>query len=465
MKKRLAKILMFCMVLNMLFLPVRAEEETFEDGISYPEMTEESISAFSDAVLPESMMENAPEEIQTFGAQIPEFDANEWLVLYFTNYIRVQNGLAPLSMEAKLQSAADIRVNELPALFSHTRPNGSDCFTVLNEQGVSYRTAGENIAAGQIEAIDVIESWWYSEGHRANMLSSDFSHLGTGYTYDASSKYGSYWVQLFTGDCTPSSITVLEDKYDRWILPGDRTIDEIGLVLEVKCEHGTSYMPIMESMCTGLDRNLKNQDQTVTVHYKGKTASLTVQVCDPMPFTDVAEDQWYYSYVEYVYYNQIMTGLNATTFGPNDPLARAQFAVILYRMEGEPSVIYSKKFPDVAAGQWYTDAILWASDAKVVNGYSDTGYFGPGDKINREQMAVMMYRYANYLGLDTSQKSNFSKFADASSVNAFAKEAMQWAVGTGIISGKDNGTRIDPQGNASRAECATIINRFIDYYR
>ena len=184
-----------------------------------------------------------------------------------------------------------------------------------------------------------------------------------------------------------------------------------------------------------------------------------------LPYNDVNKNEWFQNSVEYVYNNGLMTGLNETTFGPYENLARAQFAVILHRMNDEPSIEYTNKFPDVANEQWYTDAILWASDIGVVTGYSDTGNFGPGDNINREQMAVMMYRYANYLGYDTSASANFSKFKDAKNVNEFAKEAMSWAVGAGIITGKDNETRLDPQGNASRAECATIIMRFMEYYK
>ncbi|MCI7180520.1 MAG: S-layer homology domain-containing protein [Schaedlerella sp.] len=181
-------------------------------------------------------------------------------------------------------------------------------------------------------------------------------------------------------------------------------------------------------------------------------------------FADVKSGEWYYDSVRYVNSNGLMTGLNATTFGPTQSLARAQFAVILHRMNNMPEVTYTAKFPDVPDGVWYTDAILWASSTGVVTGYSDTGRFGPSDNINREQMAVMMYRYAKYMNYDISQKADFSNFSDAERVNEFAKEAMQWAVGTGIITGKDNGTRLDPQGNASRAECATIIMRFVEKY-
>lgn len=184
---------------------------------------------------------------------------------------------------------------------------------------------------------------------------------------------------------------------------------------------------------------------------------------ESLVYEDVSTSDWFWGYVKYVYDEQLMTGLDEKHFGPTEPLARAQFAVILYRMSGEPEVSYSNKFPDVADGLWYTDAIMWASENGIVNGYTDTGLFGPGDKINREQMAVMMYRYAKYCGYDV-ESEDFSgilyRFTDGNSVNVFAREAMECIVGKGIISGKDNGTKLDPQGNAIRAECAAIIARY-----
>ena len=214
--------------------------------------------------------------------------------------------------------------------------------------------------------------------------------------------------------------------------------------------------------CKTMDRELPEKD----AEYMWVTASINYQenVCPDMPFEDVHETEWFYNYVKYVNCNELMTGLNPKQFGPGQTLARAQFATILYRMENQPAIEYTGKFPDVADGIWYTDPILWASEAGVVTGYTNTGLFGPADNINREQMAVMMYRYAKYKKYDTSEMADFSKFADAGKVNEFAKEAMQWAVGTGIITGKDNGTRIDPQGNAARAECAAIIMRFCEKY-
>lgn len=182
-----------------------------------------------------------------------------------------------------------------------------------------------------------------------------------------------------------------------------------------------------------------------------------------LPFVDVSSDAWYFKYVADVFDGKYMTGLTANTFGPVDTLARAQFAIILHRMNGTPSVAYTDIFKDVPAGQWYTDAVIWANEKKVVTGYSD-GNFGVNDNITREQMALMMFRYADAMGYNTEERASFAAYTDAGSVSDYAEEAMQWAVGTGIITGKDGGTRLDPWGYASRAECAAIIMRFVKAY-
>ncbi len=181
-------------------------------------------------------------------------------------------------------------------------------------------------------------------------------------------------------------------------------------------------------------------------------------------YSDVPETNWEHDVVSMISAEGIMTGLREGVFGPADPLARAQFATIIYRLEGSQPVEYTPVFPDVEDGQWFTKAVLWANTSGVVTGYTNTGCFGPSDNITREQMAVMMYRYAKLKGFDTTKKAELSKFEDAASVNDYAKEAMQWCVAEGIISGKDNGVRLDPLGNAARAECAAIVTRFIGKY-
>lgn len=182
-------------------------------------------------------------------------------------------------------------------------------------------------------------------------------------------------------------------------------------------------------------------------------------------FIDVSMSDWFYNDVSYVFEKGLMTGLTPYTFGPYQSLLRAEFATILYRMEGSPKTTYKNQFSDVPEGEWFSDPIIWANDAKIVSGYANSKLFGTGDCISREQMTVMMFRYAKYKGYDTSQRADLGKYKDASSVSGFAKESMEWAVSKGIISGKDNGTRIDPHGQALRAECAAIMKRFVECYK
>ena len=248
-------------------------------------------------------------------------------------------------------------------------------------------------------------------------------------------------------------------SYNGGVLP-----DKIAINVHAVTPEGQDVYNINQIPYTGEDEHF----QTITAWWldisEWKAAQNETPNESEMSFGDVSTDHWYYDYVKYVYDRGLMTGLNENDFGAVQSLARAQFAVILYRMEGEPKVEYKDVFPDVADGQWYTDAIMWANQSGIVTGYEDSGLFGFADDINREQMAVMMHRYAEYKGFDISKKADFGAFSDAANVNEFADEAMQWAVGTGIISGKDEETRIDPQGDAARAECATIIQRFVTAY-
>ncbi len=186
------------------------------------------------------------------------------------------------------------------------------------------------------------------------------------------------------------------------------------------------------------------------------TSALTAQAAH----FDVNPGDWYYDTVQYVVNSQIMTGMDSTYFGAAELLSRSQFAVVLYRMAGQPAASYSPIYVDVGADTWYTDAVMWASQAGIVTGYQDgSGLFGIADPITREQMVTMMYRYAGYQGQDISAAANLASYPDAAAVSGFAYEPMQWSVAEGIISG-DQGN-LNPQGSTSRAVCATIIARFL----
>lgn len=178
-------------------------------------------------------------------------------------------------------------------------------------------------------------------------------------------------------------------------------------------------------------------------------------------FRDVKDGNWYYDAVAYENARGIMTGLDATYFGASQKMSRSHFAVVLHRIEGSKDVSFIKKFSDVDDGLWYTKPILWASNAGVTTGYED-GSYGVSDSITREQLVLMMYRYANYKGLNTSETTSLSKYPDAAKVSGFAKEAMNWAVAKGLVTG-DQG-KINPQGTASRADASTILMRYMIAY-
>ena len=135
--------------------------------------------------------------------------------------------------------------------------------------------------------------------------------------------------------------------------------------------------------------------------------------------------------------NGIMNGTSATTFAPAMTLTRSMMAQILYNLEKQPAVTGSNPFNDVPAGQWYTDAVVWAAANDIVNGYN--GSFQPGASITREQMAAILYRYAQYKGEDTSAAGSLESFTDGAATSGWAKEAMAWAVGAGVLGGKGNG--------------------------
>jgi len=186
-----------------------------------------------------------------------------------------------------------------------------------------------------------------------------------------------------------------------------------------------------------------------------------------LPYVDVAENAWYYGAVAYNYGKKTMTGKDATHFAPEETLVRAQFAAVLHKMNGEPGMYYKAVFSDVTEGDWFRNAVLWAADKKIVTGYTGTTLFGANDPVTRSQMATMMYRYAKeYKKYDVGADGDYSNFPDAGDVQEFAVDAMKWAVAEEIITGKtiDGKLMLDPQGSANRAECATIIQRFMEKY-
>ena len=180
------------------------------------------------------------------------------------------------------------------------------------------------------------------------------------------------------------------------------------------------------------------------------------------PFTDISEKDWFYGDVMFVYENGLMLGTSKTLFSPHETAMRGMMATILWRMEGSPVPKGKNSFTDVEAGKWYADAITWTAENGIFAGYGKDK-FGPDDSITREQLAAIFYRYADYKGYDLTVKGDLDKFKDADKITDYAKTAMQWAVGSGLVKGK-SGNLLDPQGTATRAEIAAMLHRFIEKY-
>ena len=187
--------------------------------------------------------------------------------------------------------------------------------------------------------------------------------------------------------------------------------------------------------------------------------------CPIWPYTDAKTTDWYHDGVHFCLENGLMVGYGDNIFQPNAPTTRAMLIVMLWRLNGSPVVNYALDFADVKEGTWYTEAVRWAKSEGVAGGYGN-GKFGPDDTLTREQMVVMLYRYARYKGCDVSvgEDTNILSFGDATTVAEYAIPAMQWACGSGVVGGKDatdgSGLILDPKGSTTRAELATMVMRF-----
>ena len=196
-------------------------------------------------------------------------------------------------------------------------------------------------------------------------------------------------------------------------------------------------------------------DGNVTVKAEFAKKAENDTVCADMK--DIDQSKWYHEAVHYVVEKGIMNGYNKNEFGPNDTLSRAMLAQILYNNAGKPAASKNTSCSDIKPGDWFASAVNWASENNIVTGFTD-GTFKPGANITREQLAVMLYRYAG----QPATTGSLANFTDAASVSGYAQQAMQWATAAGIITGNGNTATLDPQGNATRAQAAAMIMRYME---
>ena len=176
------------------------------------------------------------------------------------------------------------------------------------------------------------------------------------------------------------------------------------------------------------------------------------------PFRDVDKGAWFSEAVQYVYEHELMNGMETTEFGPDRPMSRAMLITVLHRMDGETEAETELPFTDISTAGFYYDALEWGYAEGIIKGMTDSE-FSPDLSITREMMVAMFYRYADYKGLDTQKRAELGGYADAQRVAEYAKEPFEWAVAEGIINGMSE-RELGPQGLASRAQCAAVLQRF-----
>ena len=255
-----------------------------------------------------------------------------------------------------------------------------------------------------------------------------------------------------TIEATDDSSTRIEVKV------GDKVVDSLkgGMSVEIPAAKGNVLVIVDAKGNETVVRKSVITDKMARALLDG---SCTVKTVDnSKKFADVGTS-WYTDAVNFASSHELFKGATDTSFDPEGHMTRAMLTTVLWRLENEATPVASAVFKDAGAGSWFSEGIAWASEAGIVQGYGD-GTFGPDDSITREQLATMLYRYAKHAGMNTKSSKGLSGFADQNSVSGYALEAMQWAVATGLVQGKNNGL-LDPAGNATRAEVAQIAQRLI----
>ncbi|MBE6927317.1 MAG: hypothetical protein E7467_02305 [Ruminococcaceae bacterium] len=388
---------------------------------------------------------------------LPLWD-EEWQMLLLANRERLKVGQAPLTTTDFLQEGAGIRAVELQELFSHDRPDGSACFSVLDEVGAPMcAAAGENIAFGFFDATDVTQGWVNSPGHYSNMIDPDFVHVGVGAVVETRN-----WAQLFfSGEACSYENVKLSFLSGNHFKVGT-TIDEMMILAEMECKNcGTSYLPLMNEFCSDYQPDQAGH-QDVTVRFFDFEFSFSVALEEEptpptSPFADVISSEWYFDAVCFAVHHGLMNGMGENRLIPNGNMTRAMLVTVLWRYVGSPDE-GELTFTDVPSNEWYAEAVAWAAHNGIVGGVGNNK-FDPNGNITREQIAAILYRYAGSNGIDTTKRADLSAFPDANRVSAYANDAIGWAVAEGLINGSDG--KLQPLGNATRAQVAAILMRFI----
>lgn len=382
----------------------------------------------------------------TTGLPLGDFTAAPGAAHSMRNYLKaVQTGAAAASVDQVMQRTQDAYAYFLEHIFNPAIPDMAANATFVEHSFLGdadihvYNRQDEEIASftgSQIMSADDALTLYFMGDARVVAIPSELD--------------GSYYFRAegYTGGAIQHAIvTYGMDGAERMLLSGDLSI---GAGESLLLDNGDGYAQYTDP--EEVDAFLE-----LLWQYSGK-----IQVV--LPFSDVAESAWYYSAVEFAYENSLFAGATDITFAPNAPMTRAMLVAVLWRMDGRPVAGgVGTAFADVPDGQYYTEAVRWASENGIVAGVSETR-FQPNGNITREQIAAIIYRYARFQGRDTSASADLSVFPDSSSVSDYAKTAISWANASGLISGikeSDGTVRLSPKGSATRAQVASILMRYL----
>ncbi len=238
-------------------------------------------------------------------------------------------------------------------------------------------------------------------------------------------------------------------------MEADGQASTANVVLEVDTNSETKAVGIQLIVEDVDDMVEKDIDNLVITSDLG---TVTLEVS--LPFVDVDADDWFYDSVQFAYQNDLMAGTSDTTFEPHLGTTRGMIVTILHRLDGMPEASVANKFDDVADGEYYSDAVAWGNEHGIILGYNSEN-FGPNDTITREQLAAILYRYADFKAMDvtTGENTNILSYDDSLDISAYAASALQWAIAEGLITGRSESI-LAPTAGATRAEVSTVLMHF-----
>ena len=374
----------------------------------------------------------------------------------------------------------------------YSMPAGSTIYDLfiraMDDFDLNQKGASKNYVE-TIQAPDILGGYWLGEfdnGQNSGwMYTVNGDHPGLGLK-EQDLEDGDEVIWHYVDDYTLEERKPSSKYYERWLEADDispetyvkRHLDKIVTIEgegEVKPELKMSHIgkdvkftftPAEGWIIKSVYVDGKDKGAIETYTYKDLAMDARIEVvfarnvAFQMNFVDVPESQWFYDDVYFAVSNGLFNGIDEDTFAPNASMTRAMLVTVLYRLEGQPAVYGGSAFSDVATGQWYTDAVIWATRNGIVNGLGN-GNFGTNDNVTREQMAAILYRYAQNCGYDTTARADLSGYTDADKISAYAQEAMSWANAMGLVNGR-TATSLAPTGTATRAEVAAIFHRFVE---